>query len=110
MTAFGIPSCILRHVALHYLRRTLLESNNSPPAITTILKSSIFFPVQTFISKQEQETITNLCYAAKRGDMLEIHKLLASGINPSCADYDGRTPLVRNSAMSRAAHLVSAGL
>ncbi|CAI7826328.1 unnamed protein product, partial [Closterium sp. NIES-53] len=39
------------------------------------------------------ETLMNLCYAAKRGDMLECFRLAAGGFDVAAADYDGRTPM-----------------
>ena len=54
-------------------------------------------PPQAFKSRQSQETVTSLCYAAKRGDIVELYRLAAGGFDLNMADYDGRTPLVRRS-------------
>ena len=39
------------------------------------------------------EGIVQLCWACSQGDLSEVQRLVASGINPDWADYDGRTPL-----------------
>ena len=35
----------------------------------------------------------SLCWAASLGDQDEVSHLIASGVDPSEGDYDGRTPL-----------------
>ncbi|CAI5514501.1 unnamed protein product [Closterium sp. Naga37s-1] len=47
----------------------------------------------SFRNRLVQETLMNLCYAAKRGDMLECFRLAAGGFDVAAADYDGRTPM-----------------
>ena len=37
--------------------------------------------------------LVRLCWAASQGDLDEIRSLVASGVDPSLADYDGRTAL-----------------
>lgn len=49
--------------------------------------------IKAYIDKQDQETMMNLCYAAKRGDKLEVFRLTAGGFDLSQTDYDGRTAL-----------------
>jgi len=39
------------------------------------------------------EGVVNLCWAASQGDLSEVQKLAASGVDLDAADYDGRTPL-----------------
>ena len=46
------------------------------------------------MQKVDQETMMNLCYAAKNGDLVEISRLTAGDFDLTQADYDGRTPLV----------------
>ncbi|CAI5514489.1 unnamed protein product, partial [Closterium sp. Naga37s-1] len=48
---------------------------------------------QSFRNRLVQETLMNLCYAAKLGDMLECFRLAAGGFDVAAADYDGRTPM-----------------
>ncbi|CAI5514490.1 unnamed protein product, partial [Closterium sp. Naga37s-1] len=50
-------------------------------------------PRLSFRNRLVQETLMNLCYAAKRGDMLECFRLAAGGFDVAAADYDGRTPM-----------------
>lgn len=49
-------------------------------------------PRKPDIERQADET-AYLCSAAARGDLGELRRLIASGADPSSADYDGRTPL-----------------
>eukprot|EP00850_Spirogloea_muscicola_P000952 SM000003S11197 [mRNA] locus=s3:1523673:1529570:+ [translate_table: standard] len=65
------------------LRRSLVD-------LTLLIRQD----VEAYIGRLEQETVASLCYAAKRGDMLELYRLLSSGFDINMADYDGRTPLV----------------
>lgn len=39
------------------------------------------------------ETVVNLCWAASQGDLDEVQKLAAAGVDLNAADYDGRTAL-----------------
>eukprot|EP00850_Spirogloea_muscicola_P007210 SM000036S13254 [mRNA] locus=s36:140081:146191:- [translate_table: standard] len=64
------------------LRRSLVD-------LTLLIRQD----VEAYIGRLEQETVASLCYAAKRGDMLELYRLLSSGFDINMADYDGRTPL-----------------
>eukprot|EP00850_Spirogloea_muscicola_P010428 SM000061S19255 [mRNA] locus=s61:457048:462535:+ [translate_table: standard] len=64
------------------LRRSLVD-------LTLLIRQD----VEAYIGRLEQETVASLCYAAKRGDMLELYRLLSSGFDVNMADYDGRTPL-----------------
>ncbi|MEM9837798.1 MAG: glutaminase A [Pseudomonadota bacterium] len=49
-------------------------------------------PRRPLVERKANE-VTYLCSAAARGDNGEIRRLVASGIDPSTADYDGRTAL-----------------
>jgi glutaminase len=44
-------------------------------------------------NQTQTETVVALTWAASQGDLDEVRALLATGINPGTADYDGRTPL-----------------
>lgn len=57
--------------------------------IANLLKNE----VEAFQSHMMQETVMRLCYAAKRGDTLELFRLSSGGFDVNHADYDGRTPL-----------------
>jgi len=39
------------------------------------------------------EAVVQLCWAASQGDLCEVQNLIANGIDPNWADYDGRTAL-----------------
>jgi glutaminase len=39
------------------------------------------------------EVVVPLTWAASQGDLNEVRALIASGVEPGTADYDGRTPL-----------------
>lgn len=39
------------------------------------------------------QSITDICWAASRGDLETLQRMLAMGFETSLADYDGRTPL-----------------
>ena len=39
------------------------------------------------------EMVVNLCWAASQGDLSEVQKLAAAGVDLNAADYDGRTAL-----------------
>ena len=39
------------------------------------------------------EAVVALTWAASQGDLNEVRALIASGVEPGTADYDGRTPL-----------------
>jgi glutaminase len=39
------------------------------------------------------ELVTGLCWAAGQGDLGEVRRLVATGMDPSAANYDGRTAL-----------------
>ena len=39
------------------------------------------------------EAVVALTWAASQGDLNEVRALIASGVQPGTADYDGRTPL-----------------
>lgn len=49
---------------------------------------------QAYIQKRDEETVMQLCYAAKRGDHLQVSRLVSGGFDLNMADYDGRTALV----------------
>ena len=44
------------------------------------------------------EAVVALTWAASQGDLDEVRALLAAGVEPGSADYDGRTPLHRAAA------------
>ena len=44
-------------------------------------------------NQAEIEAVVALTWAASQGDLDEVRALLATGVEPGTADYDGRTPL-----------------
>jgi glutaminase len=44
-------------------------------------------------NQTQAEAVVALTWAASQGDLNEVRALLASGVEPGSADYDGRTPL-----------------
>jgi glutaminase len=44
-------------------------------------------------NQREIEGVVALCWAASQGDLDEVRALVASGVEPGAADYDGRTAL-----------------
>jgi len=42
---------------------------------------------------QQIEGVVQLCWAASQGDLSEVQNLIAAGVDPNWADYDGRTAL-----------------
>lgn len=52
--------------------------------------------IRSLISQQEAELTMSTIYAASRGDVEHLKDLIKAGANPSKADYDGRSPLVRH--------------
>jgi glutaminase len=44
-------------------------------------------------NQTQTEAVVALTWAASQGDLTEVRALVASGIAPGTADYDGRTPL-----------------
>ncbi len=44
-------------------------------------------------NQTEIESVVNLCWAASQGDLSEVQKLAAQGVDLNAADYDGRTAL-----------------
>jgi len=44
-------------------------------------------------NQTEIEAVVALTWAASQGDLDEVRALVASGVAPDTADYDGRTPL-----------------
>ena len=57
------------------------------------LESDITF----HIGKQEAELALKVNSAAFHGDLYQIKGLIRAGADPNKTDYDGRSPLVRNS-------------
>ena len=58
------------------------------------------------------EAVVALTWAASQGDLDEVRALIATGVEPGTADYDGRTPLHLAAAegqMEVARHLLAAG-
>ena len=49
-------------------------------------------PTVRIIDRQANEA-ARLCAAAARGDLGEMRRLIAAGVDPSIADYDGRTAM-----------------
>jgi glutaminase len=43
--------------------------------------------------EREADEVAYLCNAASKGDVGELRRLVAAGVNPALADYDGRTAL-----------------
>ena len=44
-------------------------------------------------NQTQTEAVVALTWAASQGDLNEVRALIASGVEPGTADYDGRTPL-----------------
>jgi glutaminase len=44
-------------------------------------------------NQTQTEAVVSLTWAASQGDLNEVRALVASGVEPGSADYDGRTPL-----------------
>ena len=44
-------------------------------------------------NQTQTETVVALTWAASQGDLNEVRALVATGVEPGTADYDGRTPL-----------------
>jgi len=44
-------------------------------------------------NQSRTEAVVALTWAASQGDLNEVRALIATGVEPSTADYDGRTPL-----------------
>lgn len=44
-------------------------------------------------SDPREDAVLSMLWAASRGDLDEVHRLLSAGANVNAADYDGRTPL-----------------
>jgi glutaminase len=44
-------------------------------------------------NQSQTEAVVALTWAASQGDLNEVRALLATGVEPGTADYDGRTPL-----------------
>jgi glutaminase len=44
-------------------------------------------------NQAQTEAVVALTWAASQGDLNEVRALIASGVEPGTADYDGRTPL-----------------
>ena len=44
-------------------------------------------------NQTQTEAVVALTWAASQGDLNEVRALIATGIEPGTADYDGRTPL-----------------
>jgi glutaminase len=44
-------------------------------------------------NQTQTETVVALTWAASQGDLNEVRALIATGVEPGTADYDGRTPL-----------------
>jgi len=44
-------------------------------------------------NQSQTEAVVALTWAASQGDLNEVRALIASGVEPGTADYDGRTPL-----------------
>jgi glutaminase len=53
--------------------------------------------------EQEAESVVMMIWAASVGDLLTIQQLLARGLSPDAADYDGRTPMHLAAAEGREA-------
>jgi len=49
--------------------------------------------VETKPKKVQEADIISVCYAAGKGDLDELKKLIARGVDVNAGDYDGRTPL-----------------
>ncbi|CAI5467807.1 unnamed protein product, partial [Closterium sp. Yama58-4] len=73
----------------------LLERTTETGSKYALLASEI----TSLIAQQEAELTMTTIYAASRGDVEHLKKLIKAGANASKADYDGRTPL----------HLAAAG-
>lgn len=43
--------------------------------------------------QKETQSITDMCWAAARGDLESLQRMIAFGYEANCADYDGRTPI-----------------
>jgi glutaminase len=44
-------------------------------------------------NQAQTEAVVALTWAASQGDLNEVRALIATGVDPGTADYDGRTPL-----------------
>jgi glutaminase len=44
-------------------------------------------------NQAQTEAVVALTWAASQGDLTEVRALIATGVEPGTADYDGRTPL-----------------
>jgi len=44
-------------------------------------------------NQTQTEAVVALTWAASQGDLNEVRALIATGVEPGTADYDGRTPL-----------------
>ncbi|CAI5522579.1 unnamed protein product, partial [Closterium sp. Naga37s-1] len=87
-----------RHVIANLLNRARSRAEATArfyPGNSTMAELSLLLKneVESFRNRLVQETLMNLCYAAKRGDMLECFRLAAGGFDVAAADYDGRTPM-----------------
>ena len=45
------------------------------------------------VHQTRTEAVVALTWAASQGDLDEVRALIATGVEPGTADYDGRTPL-----------------
>jgi glutaminase len=63
-------------------------------------------------NQAQAEAVVALTWAASQGDLTEARALIAAGVEPGTADYDGRTPLHLAAAEGQAevvAYLLAAG-
>lgn len=50
--------------------------------------------VKAGIAKNQEDMVTELCFAASRGDTMDVRRLIkGAGLRPNDADYDGRAAL-----------------
>jgi glutaminase len=52
-------------------------------------------------NQSQTEAVVALTWAASQADLNEVRALIATGVEPGTADYDGRTPLHRAAAEGR---------
>jgi glutaminase len=63
-------------------------------------------------NQSQAEAVVALTWAASQGDLNEVRALIATGVEPGTADYDGRTPLHLAAAEGQVAvvrYLLAAG-